>query len=547
MAYIALYREWRPKTFSDLVGQQHVSQTLKNALAMGRVSHAYLFCGPRGTGKTSTAKVLAKALNCQQGPTSEPCNQCFNCQNINLGSSMDVLEIDAASNRGIDEIRDLREKVKLAATEGKYKVYIIDEVHMLTTEAFNALLKTLEEPPDHVIFILATTEPHKIPATILSRCQRFDFRRIGFGDMLERLKYIAEKEGLEVTSQALDLIVKGSEGGMRDALSMMDQCISYSGKEINENDVMAVMGTMGVESLNTIAQAISEKDLLPGIQVINEVFTQGKEIRQFIKDLVEFFRQILLVKVCQGSREIVQVPESTLALLNQLSLKFSRGKLIQIINSFTEAEREMKWTTQPRLLLELALIKSLQDEYNDSVDSLIERIAQLEEKLADTAPSLAQTPPKELPKTKPVALENFFQSVEPSQAVEPPKLEVQQVDPIDLVDLKKRWRDFLEFFKASKKVSLYAIMIEGEPLEANGNSLTIAFKYPFHKERVEAPENRRTVEEILKKFFGRGIKVNPIIRQETEKVEKEPTNRQEDPLIKEAIHLFGGEVIEIND
>ena len=296
MAYIALYRRWRPQEFDNLIGQDHISKTLANAIKSDKIAHAYLFSGPRGTGKTSMAKILAKALNCSEGPTPIPCNKCDSCLKINEGSSMDVFEIDAASNRGIDEIRDLRESVKFAPVDGKYKIYIIDEVHMLTTEAFNALLKTLEEPPSHVVFILATTESHKIPATIHSRCQRYDFRKITVNEIFTRLQHVSEKMNIEIDNEALITIANHADGGMRDALSILDQCSTFAEK-IKVDDVRNILGLIGREWIWSLVDSIAEKNTKESLHLVDDILSKGKDIKQILIELAQYFREIMIYQV----------------------------------------------------------------------------------------------------------------------------------------------------------------------------------------------------------------------------------------------------------
>lgn len=534
MAYVALYREWRPKTFADIVGQKHISVTLKNALESERIAHAYLFCGPRGTGKTSTAKVLAKALNCEQGPTVEPCNICANCQRINQGNSLDVLEIDAASNRGIDEIRDLREKVKFAATEGKKKVYIIDEVHMLTTEAFNALLKTLEEPPGHVVFILATTEPHKIPLTILSRCQRFDFRRISLDDIIERLDYVVKQTGSDVADEALSLIARASEGGMRDALNLLDQCIAFSGGKVTEVHVAQVLGSVNTELLIKFGQAIAQKDSSVCLQLIDTVIREGKDPKQFIKDLTEHFRNLLLLKVT-GSQDLVLASQNVRQQLVSQTEAYEVERLIGIINILNDTEREMKWAVQPRILLEIALIRiNNLSANNTDLNPFLEKIQQLEDKLNDLS-------------LQPVSQE----SVKPSQR----KPATRRVSPLQLgpndgeglKNVLQAWTEILEGVKKTK-VPAYALLLEGKPFHFTGDILTVVFKdsHSFHKDKLEQADMKQAVERILKKVLQKDLRLRCASESEVKANSSDQEANQRD-LAQEAALFFGTNSVEIEE
>ena len=362
MAYVALYRKWRPQNFDSVIGQPHIVRTLKNAIEKNKVAHAYLFSGPRGTGKTSTAKILARALNCHHGPTTDPCGTCDACRKITEGSSMDVLEIDAASNRGIDEIRSLRDTVGFLPVDGRYKVYIIDEVHMLTTEAFNALLKTLEEPPAHILFILATTEPHKIPATIHSRCQRYDFRRISVSDIEARLADIVERMQLSVEKEALSLIAAAAEGGMRDALSLLDQCLTVGDGTITADDTLGLLGMVGHTWTSRLAETIAQKDSKQTLLVFSELIANGKDPRQTLIELAEYMRNLLLAQIAPDSLDIACDRDT----LIRQSRMIEAEHLTRMIKRLYEGAQESKFTSDPRISAEVTLLDLCAHQYSDS-------------------------------------------------------------------------------------------------------------------------------------------------------------------------------------
>lgn len=385
MSYIALYRKYRPKNFKDVVGQDHIVRTLRNQITADRISHAYLFCGTRGTGKTSIAKIFAQAVNCESPEDGEACKKCQACVEIEAARSMNIIEIDAASNNGVDNIREIREEVRYAPTQGKYKVYIIDEVHMLSTGAFNALLKTLEEPPSHVIFILATTDPQKIPVTILSRCQRFDFRRILTQDITNRLKHYMELEDLKVEDEALEYIAHLADGGMRDALSVLDQCISfYFGEDITLTKVLKLLGAVDKGVFFELTDAIINKDSHMVMKICEQVNMQGRDIRQFVLDSIVHFRNVLVAKNTSEPEDILDYGQDYIDQLTEQSQKVDDNSLMRYIRIFSDLEIAMKGATKPRILLEVSLLKLCEPAMETSYDAILDRIASLEQRAQST-------------------------------------------------------------------------------------------------------------------------------------------------------------------
>ena len=382
MSYMALYRKFRPGTFEDVKGQDHISRTLQNQIKANRIGHAYLFCGTRGTGKTSVAKIFAKAVNCEHPVDGSPCGECEMCRAISEGRSMNVIEIDAASNNGVDNIREIREEVAYRPTEGKYKVYIIDEVHMLSIGAFNALLKTLEEPPEYVIFILATTEAHKIPITILSRCQRYDFKRISIDTISERLMDLMEKEQVEVEERAIRYIAKVADGSMRDALSLLDQCIAfYLGQKLTYDHVLEVLGAVDTEVFSRLLREILSRDVARVLQSVEELVMQGRELSQLAIDFTWYLRNLLLVKSSDNMEDVLDVSSENLAQLKEESQMIENDALIRYIRIFSELSNQLKYATQKRVLFEVALIKLCKPEMETERDSLLSRIRAVEEQL----------------------------------------------------------------------------------------------------------------------------------------------------------------------
>ncbi|WP_338752464.1 DNA polymerase III subunit gamma/tau [Bacillus sp. FJAT-52991] len=563
MSYQALYRVWRPQNFIDVVGQEHVTKTLQNALLQQKISHAYLFSGPRGTGKTSAAKILAKAVNCEQAPTAEPCNQCAACRGITDGSIQDVIEIDAASNNGVDEIRDIRDKVKYAPSVAEYKVYIIDEVHMLSIGAFNALLKTLEEPPKHVIFILATTEPHKIPLTIISRCQRFDFKRITSQAIVGRMELIMKESGLEYEEKVLPIIARAAEGGMRDALSLLDQAVSYSGNMLTEEDALTVTGAVGQEMLNHLAEAVYEKNAPEALAVLEKLLLQGKDPSRFTEDFVLYFRDMLLYKTApalEESLERVLIDD----VFTSISQKMELEKIYEYIHVLNQTQQEMKFSNHARIYLEVALVKMCQTEASikatnlPEMNVLLERIATLERELQQLRSQPAQ------PVAQVEAQSSSKRANRSSKAFKAPVAKIEKVlagaTKQDVQLIKSRWGDMLNYLHQRQMRSQAALLNDAEPVAASPDAFVLKFKYEIHCQM--ATENNvfiDSISSILQELTGNlyqpiGVPEDAwlSIRQNFIKTQKEDGYEQEeqpeeDLLISEALKLVGEELLEIKD
>ncbi|MED3562811.1 DNA polymerase III subunit gamma/tau [Bacillus xiapuensis] len=561
MAYQALYRVWRPQTFIDVVGQEHVTKTLQNALLHEKTSHAYLFSGPRGTGKTSAAKILAKAVNCEHAPVAEPCNECAACRGITDGTISDVLEFDAASNSRVEEMRDVLDKVKFAPTAVKYKVYIIDEVHMLSISAFNALLKTLEEPPKHVIFILATTEPHKIPLTIISRCQRFDFRRITAGAIVNRMKLIVDETGVDCEEQALQMIARAAEGGMRDALSLLDQAISFSQDRVTVEDALTVTGSVSQGFLYKLAHAFQEKDVASGLEALDELLFHGKDPARFIEDLILFYRDLLLYKTAPNLEESLE--RVTLdSEFQQMAETIPTEQIYLMIDQLNKTQQEMRWTNHPRIFLEVAIVKMCQIETKHSeqaapgqISQLLAKIDQLEEDLrqlkANGIPAASDSPAPVQKTAHRTSRKGFQPAV--GKINEVLKLATKN----DVNQIKSNWAEMrLRLMKSHA-----ALLNEAEPVAASSTAFILKFKHEIHCQM--AMDNNRFVETVtasLQELTGRRfailgvpedqwltIRESFLSNQHAEGGGGENSIAEEEPHISEAKKLFGEEFIEIID
>ncbi len=513
MAYTALYREWRPRTFNDVVGQEHITTTLKNQILNNRIAHAYLFCGTRGTGKTSTAKVFAKALNCLNLKDGEPCNECEMCKKINEGLAIDVTELDAASNNGVDKIRDIIDDVKYPPQEAKYKVYIMDEVHMLSAGAVNAFLKTLEEPPNNVIFILATTDPQKLPITILSRCQRFDFKRINNSEITARLRKIVNEQNVLADERSLNLIARVSDGAMRDSLSILDQAISMGNGNVDYGTVVSMLGLVTNEHLFKLANAVIQRSVEKGIEIIEEVIYSGKDIYLFIKDLIAHYRNLLMVKVTNNPEEVLDMSEENIALIKEQGARLRAEEIMRCIRILQEAENNAKLSKQARLYCELAVIKMCKIEYDTSSEVILTRLNKLEESLRNGSIKVS-TASKEIEKinnSKTVNIETNKNIVK-EEIVDSSEvnIEVNSDSKVTINDIKKSWKDIIERFKARREMIISSLIMIGKPVDCSNGIVTIEFddQNEFAKNRLSEAKNRDIINDVFFEIFREKLKVN---------------------------------------
>ena len=497
MAYEVLARKWRPQQFDDVVGQEHVARTLKNAIASGRIAHAYLFVGPRGIGKTSSARIFAKALNCVHGPTATPCDQCDACREIMDGRSMDVIEIDGASNTGVDHIRDLRENVLYAPARGPFKIYIIDEVHMLSTGAFNALLKTLEEPPKHVKFIFATTEPQKVPATIISRCQRFDLRPISTRQIMEHLRKVAVAENVNINDDALLAVARGAEGGMRDAESTLDQLMAFCGNTITEADVMSVFGLVSRLTLEQLVEAVLSGDVPKAITLVDELDQSGKDVQRVVVELLQYFRNLLVLSYAGAQTSGLDMSDAQLARLKEQVTRTDPANVLRMIKILSETDEKLRYALSRRALLEVAVIQCARVTQTVSIDRVIAALAELKKQLGGAQP--AGEPVSRGP-------EPYGQEA----ATAAPQAQKKTSDITgDLDLLRTQWRSIMD--SVSRHFTLHAgnCLLDAKPVEVTETTVKIGFDPEFaaKKSEMEVSSNRRALSQVISDVLGRRMSV----------------------------------------
>lgn len=539
MAYTALYREWRPKNFRDLVGQKQVSVTLKNQVEHSRIGHAYLLCGTRGTGKTSTAKILSKAVNCLNPSEGEPCNKCDICLKISAGLCMDVIEMDAASHNGVEDIRNIIEEVQYPSQEARYKVYIIDEVHMLSIGAVNAFLKTLEEPPKNVIFILATTDPQKLPITILSRCQRYDFKRIKYIDIQERLRKIVKENGVLADDKSLSFISRTCDGAMRDALSILDQAIAMGNGKVLFEDLIAMLGVVTNENLIKLTEAIIEKDITRSMKLIDDIVLSGKDINLFIKEMTIHMRNLMMVKVADVPEEVLDMSEENINLLKHQSTNIRIEEIMRHINILQEVEEHTKWSKQSRIYLELAIVKMCKIEYDTSSEILLSRINKLENSIKNGEVKVNLIS-NDVVESKKNIEKKVHHKVDINENLQ--NMNSNEDSKITLADVKKSWKDILDIVRSRRQMVIYAYLSPGRPIACEKGVVEIRFtaQYAFSKHNLESKSDLvKKVEEV----FSEVLKEKIGIKYTVEKDSSENKRSNEDKLKD----VFGDHMVEVID
>ncbi|OKZ75677.1 MAG: hypothetical protein BHW00_01405 [Clostridium sp. 26_22] len=531
MAYTALYRKFRPTTFADVVGQEHITKTLRNQIIADRVGHAYLFNGGRGTGKTSSAKILARAINCLNPKDGEPCNECEICRGALNGSLTDIVEMDAASNNSVEDIRSIREEVNFLPTKAKYRVYIIDEVHMLSPGAFNALLKTLEEPPEHVKFILATTEPQKLPATILSRCQRFDFKRISNEDIIKRLKVVCNESNIEITDSALNIIAVLSEGAMRDALSILERCIQDGENKIDEDKIKDLVGIPKIAFVNSITEAIIDYDIDKALKSMDDILNEGKDLNNFLWEIIKYIKDILIYK---SSKKADLYSEDEIANINAISEKVTKEKLVNLIYELSKLETDMKWSTQKTIMFQAGIIKLCSNEF-DSSNNIEERVDKIEKYLKSgrVAVNTMQVPVSAttVNQTQNYNLNNRVQST-PKVASNTVKQNTMANKPKQYSsDLSKSWPTIVKDLKQNGKIVLYTNLMNTSAEEIN--DMTVGIKFPnglssFGKTVLEKQENIKEISTLVSMACGKEMQIKYISEAQSQAV----VHRPEDDIQK---------------
>ncbi len=553
MSYQVIARKWRPQTFDEIVGQDVIAQTLKNAVEQNRIAHAYLFAGARGVGKTSTARILAKALNCLQGPTVTPCNVCDTCKEITAGNSIDVLEIDAASNRGIDEIRELRENVKYAAAKDRFKIFIIDEVHMLTTEAFNALLKTLEEPPPQVVFILATTELHKVPSTILSRCQHFNFRAIRYQEILDQLTRIAEREQIQVSPESLHAIARASEGSMRDAQSQLEQIVSFCGNEIRDELVKDLLGVVPHQMLEEFTQAIIQSDSRGLIQLVERLSQSGLNLQHFIRELIAHVRNLMMLKIIGEDPQLIPLAPAEMARCHEFSGYFSEEDLTRFFSILVSTESDMRWSSQPRFQLEMGLMKILQAKKMVAIEELLTNLGGIPQIQSSNSPSGN----KSAGTLKP----NPSQGLTAAAAVKPqvrPDPELPSKTKLEEPSQKIRHAVF------EKSPMISALLDHAVAMKLSDGEIEVVFleREKFSYDMLQARENLQLVQQVASSIIGKPRLIKLTLLREGNSgtaIEKQSESDQTDSRVdlieqikkdsdvKKFLDTFQGEIVEIKE